>query len=130
MKPTMHPTPDPTENKAQADVDGLGRCAMCGEPQESSQVRTTTHTPGPWGAAGMRIVAQSGKTVAHVQTDGEWMGDARLIAAAPELFAFVADYFETADCGDGGEHPEDKSHGQCWHCTAKRLVSKVNGGVL
>jgi hypothetical protein len=51
----------------------------------------------------------------------------RLIEKSRELFEFVKDYFDGADCGDGGEHGEDMSHGQCWHCTARRLVSEVRG---
>lgn len=103
--------------------------------ETKSQAGERTRTPGPWGAAGMRIVAQSGKTVAHIQTDGEWMGDAALIAAAPELFAFVKGYFDDADCGDAGEHDQDKethdmTHGGCWHCTARRLVEVVEGRSL
>lgn len=53
---------------------------------------------------------------------GKTQRNARLIALAPELLAFVQDYFDVADCGNGGEHEEDMSHGRCWHCTARRLV--------
>lgn len=107
-------------------------------PKAGERTRKFGHTDGPW-----KVMQLNGKVfvtakpfpeedgciqvaeVTHLKN--RLIANASLLAAAPELFAFVKAYANEADCGDGGEHDEDKSHGRCWHCTATRLVNEVEG---
>jgi hypothetical protein len=45
------------------------------------------HTPGPWTVDGSYIHGPNGKRFLAVAGDGEGQANARLIAAAPELFS-------------------------------------------
>ena len=66
-------------------------------------MHTHTHTPGPW-HAGKRagnpaIYSQDGAEIAevlHVLND-DWQGNARLIAAAPDLLAAVRELAEMVE---------------------------------
>ncbi len=97
--------------------------------------KQTKFTSGPWKWVGTQRSPQSfcyltGMKNARVGvcldgfTDNE--ADARLIAAAPDLFAIVKDYADNADCGDGGEGDACK-RGVCWHCQAVAMVERITG---
>ncbi len=52
----------------------------------------------------------------------------RLYHAAPQMYAFVKDYFDQCDCGNGGEHNEQQPAKGCWHCTTRSLIDYVEKG--
>jgi len=70
---------------------------------------------------------------AEIQRAIEAERKARVAAVADELFDFVKTYLDETDCGNaliigrgiGAEHGEEMSHGRCFHCTARRLVTQV-----
>ena len=70
----------------------------------------TKHTPGPWAyhntptpfihvAAGGLPICQIYTSTAHGQSMGEQFANARLIAAAPDLLAFVLEMFAESEKG-------------------------------
>lgn len=117
------------------------------QSNSAQDAQNPQHTAGPWTIeyaetsarwpvimAGEHEVAEISDSVALKNDKERWRkkdgaevaeANARLIAAAPELFDFVAAYVEDADCGDGGQHDEDMSHGRCWHCTASRIIREI-----
>lgn len=82
-----------------------------------------THTPGPWTTNGKSIVAK-GRLIAStgfdVSDDGH-MGNALLIAAAPDLLAALADIVANID---GGGCPW---RGSVMHETARAAIAKALG---
>lgn len=93
-----------------------------------------THTTGPW-------ELYEGMDYIHIYGNGEkddsslpvavvtCMEDARLIAAAPTMFDFIAEIAEQ-ECDDlPGEYPEEgeSGHAPCLPCRAKALIAKAEG---
>lgn len=85
------------------------------------------HTPGPWryqptaGNHDYSVYAEqgNGRDVALVREFHE--GNARLIAAAPDLLAFVAEYARVScECDD--------VPGGCGPCRARALLARIEGG--
>lgn len=75
------------------------------------------HTPGPWEQfPGLRIGNQETTTAyAHGESMPESKANARLIAAAPELF----EYAKAQDAYDNGRVPPWHACGWCRSCVAK-----------
>lgn len=84
-----------------------------------------TFTPGPWTIARngvLTIGAPGGGNVAHVLTPmaGDREANARLIAAAPELAAFTAEYARYGcECDDVPQ--------ACGPCRARALLARIEG---
>jgi hypothetical protein len=65
------------------------------------QVARVEHTPGPWTVNGTAIESAE-FPVAYVQDDrdvpvGDWKANARLIAAAPEMYAAIKQQLQSLD---------------------------------
>jgi hypothetical protein len=95
------------------------------------------HTPGPWKMYSGKLRPKFPTPIIEVQTvDGtpvvpwpgfddsdrskrEHLANARLIAAAPEMYAFVSAVLD--GCNDGG-------YCSCWRCNqARALLNKIDG---
>ena len=80
------------------------------------------HTPGPWiidgNEAFVDIVSSTGDLIAEVEPDNEHeFGNARLIAAAPELLETLKKALEASNCdGDLCAY--------AWHEDARRVIAK------
>ena len=78
------------------------------------------HTPGPWGVDGRDITTEI-DTIATVHNSGTPIGDAnaRLIAAAPEMVAFIKNIVACSY--------HDTSHDSALLVDARALLAKVEG---
>lgn len=88
------------------------------------------HTPGPWSSNGSEILAQDKiHIVAYINPDYSnemWIGDARLIAAAPELLEALQDVIKGLNNGFFKEaRPESLEFYQHW---LLQTVAKATGG--
>jgi hypothetical protein len=96
------------------------------------------HTPGPWkggeypgdmtidGPDGKRIVGGCGccNSPWGVTDDAECTANARLIAAAPDMYALI-ERLAGGDC-DGNTVWDKRACGQCVHCRARAIVDAVD----
>ena len=100
----------------------------------------TKHTPGPWKVQEnadvyTRIVRnERGAYVCSGPqgSDGEDRANARLIAAAPELFKFVEDQARTTNCICRIQAIVKNTHLEsdleCTHCRAEKLIRLATRG--
>lgn len=81
------------------------------DTSSSAVTSSLSHTPGPWSiddTSGQDLVWADGAIVAHPAHPKNWPADARLIAAAPEMFAALEELLkaeknrDAAMCGNGG----------------------------
>lgn len=107
---------------------------------EDAMQTKTTHTPGPWTQAtnhtqyaqdpeSVTIFSVSDAEIAPGRAYGDrreqmW-ANARLIAAAPEMLAFITDLAE-----NWANHRGDHSvlFESCDHCRARALLGRIDGG--
>jgi hypothetical protein len=96
---------------------------------------SAAHTAGPWNAAGtppkFRVMAD-GSPVAEAfgESAHEALANARLIAAAPELYSLLIE--AVAASGFSLSGPTDwrvAEHGEpAWVCKARAAIAKATGG--
>lgn len=89
----------------------------------------TRHTPGPWVADGLSVIASDARativaTVTGAASNPTAVADARLVAAAPDLLAALADLMQ--HCADQGWWL--KSHAVNVMNAAKTALAKAEGG--
>lgn len=92
-------------------------------------------TPGPWAQYAFNplvIIDSIGASLGEITSGSpqvsreEQVANARLVAQAPDLFAFAQSFLANIDEWDGEPSP-----GQRWHreyIAAKALIAKVQGG--
>lgn len=84
-------------------------------------------SPGPWKAH--TFVDRFGELTSIVSKNGHDIGaarviaDARLIAAAPEMYAMIRDLYVSWDC-DGDTHRHSTT---CRSCAAKAMLASIDG---
>lgn len=92
------------------------------------------HTPGPWSIhhkprCDWQIVGADEYSIVGVPDDDKYgrptedAANARLIAAAPDLLAFVKRFTSNDECTV--TEPGDAGH--CHHCDAINLIAKADG---
>ena len=88
------------------------------------------HTPGPWKVEdGIFVVGPDKLSIfggaSTKRSDEVCEANARLIAAAPEMYDLIFRYMHIWD----GAHsdPVDKPQSGCLVCTARTLLAKVEG---
>lgn len=87
----------------------------------------TTHTPGPWYLNIDTVHIRKGVSIQPVtrHMDAQGMADARLIAAAPDLLAALAELVAEADAPHGWEgHKNSQTYG---FKLAREAIAKATG---
>jgi hypothetical protein len=85
----------------------------------------TRHTPGPWNAEG-KAICGDGVVVAHTTMRGgqDWLANARLIAAAPDLLEALREILTLTERLAAGTRDEtDERIG-----SARAAIEKAEGG--
>ena len=95
-----------------------------------------SHTPGPWGVFGSKSEVpeirsvkdgEAGRLIAFVSTESEeHAANARLIAAAPDLYAACEAAFDQ-ECECSAEGNDYITPDKCLHCVLTRALNKADG---
>ena len=98
---------------------------------EATKEKHATHTPGPWQiedctpgeSTGLRFEVGTKDSVIARTTDGwkEAHANARLIAAAPEMFEVLSELLDTLEMSKGYGFDEEYEK-------AREVLAKVEGG--
>ena len=102
---------------------------------ETDAPRWTSHTPGPWGVFGASLEmpeirsvndGQAGRLIGFVSAEPEEQSaNARLIAAAPDLYAACEAAIEQEDCY--AEGTDSLALNGCLHCVLLAALDKADG---
>ena len=85
------------------------------------------HTLGPWVVhyEGAKVIRPKGNTLIRIAIV-QRSEDARLIAAAPEIYDYLKTYAPIS-CIVGGAAGSNEEHCRCSGCWARALLAKIEG---